>query len=126
MKFKDFINQEPQEPQVPLQEDKTVNYNGLTVYGDVLTVAVEKGQYNDLMGITISGNERTLTMRSAETIKADYAEEDWNIVEKLYNTIAEKRASQIEKLVYSFEKDLNKVVSEMDKDLKKLFKNKSK
>ena len=107
MKFSDLVN-----------EELSTDYNGLTVYGDLIKVDLRKSQYNDLMKIDISGSSH-LRMKSAEELKGDYREEDWDTIEKLWTKLADKYGKKIEKLTKQFEKDLNEIVYDMEKDLAK-------
>lgn len=99
-----------------LAEAKDFSEYGLTVDGEALSVSINKAKYNDLMEIEFKGNRVLSKVKSAESLKGEYREEDWNTIDKLYKKLTKKYAGEIEKLVNTFEKELNKVVIDFEKE----------
>ena len=111
--FKSFLNQQ-------LNEEKDSDYNGLSANGQLVTVEIKKGSANDVMQINIKGSKMLTKLRSAENIKDDYKEEYGINIEKFWAKLADKQSSKLEKLVQQFEKGLNNIIIEMEKDTEHL------
>lgn len=101
---------------IVISEDKDSSEYGLTVSGEALTVEIKQAKYNNLMDLTFSGSRMLAKVQSAETLKGEYREEDWNNIDKLYKKLTKKYANDIEKLVNKFETELNKVVIDFEKE----------
>ena len=63
------------------------------------------------MELSFSGTKTLTKLKSVETIKAQYVEEDWLTIEKLYSKITTEASKDLDKLVSSFEKDLNSIIN---------------
>ena len=63
------------------------------------------------MELSFSGTKTLTKLKSVETIKAQYVEEDWLTIEKLYSKITTEASKDLDKLVSSFEKDLNLIIN---------------
>lgn len=92
---------------------------GFRVYGEVLTVQLNQHTASNLMDLTFSGTRTLPRVKSVENIKAEYREEDWINIEKLYSKMNKKYGKEAEKLVKDFEAKLNKIVVEMEKETSK-------
>jgi len=103
-----------------LNEEKDSDYNGLSANGQLVTVEIKKGSANDVMQINIKGSKMLTKLRSAENIKDDYKEEYGINIEKFWAKLADKQSSKLEKLVQQFEKGLNNIIAEMEKDTEHL------
>ena len=103
-----------------LNEEKDSDYNGLSANGQLVTVEIKKGSANDVMQINIKGSKMLTKLRSAENIKDDYKEEYGINIEKIWAKLADKQSSKLEKLVQQFEKGLNNIIIEMEKDTEHL------
>lgn len=107
--FKDFIN-----------ESKQVDYNGIYVEGDTLNIRIVKSDNNNLMRLEFSGDKTLTKLPSAESLKSEYNSSDWGKIEKIWSGMAKKKSSDVEKLVFKFEKELKKIIDSMEKDLSEL------
>jgi len=102
-----------------ITEEVISDYNGLTVYGDLITLSLNKAKYNNLMEIEVSGKFTLSNLKSAERLKSEYSEEDWDTIEKIWNRLSEKYGNKIEKQIKKFEQDLNNTIIDMEKELEK-------
>ena len=109
-KFKDFVN---------INEEKWSDYNGMTVMGQFVKIKLEKAKYNNLMELKIEGNMPLIRLKSAESIKDDYNEKDWVKIEKIWAEMTKRESARLEKVVDTFEKELNKIVIDMEKEMSK-------
>jgi len=110
-KFKDFINN--------INEERDSDYNGLSAEGQMIRVQIQKAAKNNLMEIIVKANRPLVKLKSAESIKDEYREEDWIKIEKYWAKLAEVKSIELEKLVQDFEIKLNKIVIEMEKETAK-------
>ena len=108
MKFKEFLT-----------EDSHSDYNGVTIFGDLMTLSI-KQDYNDKLRLKIEAEAPLYRIKSVEDIKSEYQEKDWIEIEKIYEKIFNKESKDIEKLVKNFEKDLNKIIKSIEKETGKL------
>lgn len=100
-------------------EEVQSDFNGLTVYGDLITLDVRRAKFNNLMEILIKGNFTLSNLKSAERLKDEYREEDWDTIEKIWSKLSAKYGSKIEKQIKKFEQDLNNTIIDMEKELDK-------
>jgi hypothetical protein len=108
MEFKNFLT-----------EERYADVNGFTINGNLINLHIRKGKFNDLMEIKADGARMLTKLKSAETIKSEYNEEDWPTIEKIWEKTSNKRAKEAEKILAKFENELNKLVIEMEKDFSK-------
>jgi hypothetical protein len=100
-----------------LNETYDSSYTGLDAYGDLFNISIAQSKNNNLMEIVVQGRQTLSSIKSAETLKSEYQEKDWITIEKLWAKMAHKRGKEIDTLLHKFEKDLNKVVVQMQKDM---------
>lgn len=98
-----------------------INGAGLMAKGQVISVSVFKQRYNNLMEFIVDGQSILPKLKSADSIKDEYDEKDHDQIDKMYTQISETYSKEIEKLVVKFEKDLNNVISSMEKTINKTF-----
>lgn len=103
-----------------VNEEILTDYNGISVFGDFVHLFVQKAKNNDTMGIVINGTKHLSKMKSAESIKSEYAEKDWITIEKMWTNVAKKYESKISSIVQNFEKELIKITDDMTKDIKNI------
>lgn len=103
-----------------LHESKNSDYNGIYVQGDILDLKIQKSESNNLMKLEISGDKTLTKLPSVETLKSEYKSSEWVTLEKIWASKANKKSTEIEKLVNKFEKELTKIIYSMEKDLSNL------
>lgn len=102
-----------------LEESRKSNEYGLDVQGHLLDVSI-KMQKNKLVEISVYGKKTLVKLKSVETLKREYAEENHKEIENIWKELADRESAKIEKLVQKFEEDLNSIVVEMEKEIAKL------
>lgn len=102
-----------------LAEARSSNEYGLDVSGHLLDLSIKMAN-NKLVQINISGKKTLVKLKSVETLKREYTEEDHKEIEKIWKELADRESAKIEKLVQKFEDDLNSIVLEMEKEIAKL------
>lgn len=102
-----------------LNEERKSNEYGLDVSGHLLDLSI-KMQKNKLIEISVQGKKTLVKLKSVETLKREYAEENHKEIEKIWKNLAERESVKIEKLVQKFEDDLNSIIIEMEKEIAKL------
>ncbi len=75
---------------------------------------------NKLVEIIVQGKRTLVKLKSVETLKREYAEENHKEIEKIWKELSDKESVKIEKLVQKFEDDLNSIIVEMEKEIAKL------
>jgi hypothetical protein len=102
-----------------LNEERKSNEYGLDVSGHLLDLSI-KMQKNKLIEISVQGKKTLVKLKSVETLKREYAEENHKEIEKIWKNLAERESVKIEKLVQKFEDDLNSIIVEMEKEIAEL------
>ena len=82
------------------------DYIGITGYGDIITVNVKRAEHNELMLVEVTGGKILTKIKSADRIKGEYKEEDWNVIEKIYAKATKDASVHIKKAITEFEKNL--------------------
>lgn len=93
---------------------------GITAYGDILSVFIAKAKSNDLMELEIKGSKVLGKVKSLETLKGEYKEEDWDNLEKLYAKYTHNASTYVEKAIKEFEKNINIAIKNLELMSKKL------
>ena len=102
-----------------LREAKTSNEYGLSADGELIDLSIKMGK-NKLVEISIQGKRTLPKLKSVETLKREYSEENHKELEKIWKNLAEKESAKVEKLVKDFENNLNAIILEMEKEISKL------
>ena len=102
-----------------MNEERKSNEYGLDVSGHLLDLSI-KMQKNKLIEISVQGKKTLAKLKSVETLKREYAEENHKEIEKIWKNLAERESAKIEKLVQKFEDDLNSIIVEMEKEIAEL------
>lgn len=102
-----------------LAESRKSDEYGLDVQGHLLDLSIRM-QKNKLVQLEVSGKKTLVKLKSIESLKREYDEENHKELEKIWKGIAESESAKIEKLVQKFEEDLNEIVLEMEKEISKL------
>ena len=102
-----------------LNEERKSNEYGLDVAGAMLDVSVKMSK-NKLVEVQVQGKRTLPKLKSIETLKREYAEDNHKELEKIWKDLADKKSKLIEKLVLDFEKDLNSIIIDMEKEIAKL------
>ncbi len=102
-----------------LNEERKSNEYGLDVSGHLLDLSI-KMQKNKLIEISVQGKKTLVKLKSVETLKREYTEENHKEIEKIWKNLAERESVKIEKLVQKFEDDLNSIIVEMEKEIAEL------
>lgn len=100
-------------------EERDSSEYGLYASGDVISVYIKQAKFNNLMELEITGKKTLPKLKSSETTKNTYREEDWGNIEKLYKKLFEKQSGEVEKLVKKFEKDLFSIIQDIEKETNK-------
>ncbi len=95
------------------------NYNGLSVFGELVNVFIEKEANNNLMGFRVSGSSLLPKIKSVEATKDEYDEKDWLEIEKQYTEIMKKASSEIAQALSVFEKSLKTTIKKLEKTTNK-------
>ena len=102
-----------------LAEAKKSNEYGLEVQGELLDVSI-KMQKNKLVQVEVQGKRTLSNLKSIETLKREYSEDNHKELERIWKNLADKESAKIEKLVQKFEENLNSIIVEMEKEIAKL------
>ena len=102
-----------------LEESRKSNEYGLDVQGHLLDVSI-KMQKNKLVVVEVQGKRTLDKLKSIDTLKREYTEDNHKELERIWKNLAEKESAKIEKLVQDFEENLNNVILEMEKEISKL------
>lgn len=102
-----------------LNEERKSNEYGLDVSGHLLDLSVKMGK-NKLIEIFVHGKKTLVKLKSVETLKREYTEENHKEIENIWKELADRESAKIEKLVQKFEDDLNSIIIEMEKEIAKL------
>ena len=102
-----------------LREAKTSNEYGLNVDGELIDLSIKMGK-NKLVEISVQGKRTLPKLKSVETLKREYSEENHKELEKIWKDLSAKESIKIEKLLKDFEKNLNDVILEMEKEISEL------
>lgn len=92
---------------------------GFDANAELMDIRVRKEINNDLMYIEVKGKRVLPKLPSVEKLKGDYQEKYWDQLEKIYKTLTEKYGKRVDDLLHKFEKDLNKEIVQMEKELSK-------
>ena len=102
-----------------LREERKSNEYGLEVQGELLDVSI-KMQKNKLVQVEVQGKRTLSNLKSIETLKREYSEDNHKELERIWKDLADEKSKLIEKLVFDFEKDLNNIIIDMEKEISKL------
>ena len=102
-----------------LEESRKSNEYGLDVQGHLLDVSI-KMQKNKLVAVEVQGKRTLNKLKSIETLKREYSEDNHKELERIWKNLADKESTKIEKLVQQFEKDLNNIILEMQDEIDEL------
>ncbi len=102
-----------------LAEAKKSNEYGLEVQGELLDVSI-KMQKNKLVQVEVQGKRTLSNLKSIETLKREYSEDNHKELERIWKDLADEKSKLIEKLVFDFEKNLNNIIINMEKEISKL------
>ena len=102
-----------------LREARTSNEYGLNVNGELIDLSIKMGK-NKLVDVSIQGKRTLAKLKSVETLKREYSEENHKELEKIWKNLSERESVKIEKLVKDFENNLNNIILEMEKEISKL------
>jgi len=98
-----------------------------SIYEDSVYITLENfslflgaNQHNDLMKLSIEG-ERSLTkIKSLKELLKEYSENSESELKNYYYKLMNKYGKELEKLSKKFNDDINNVLKNLEKDLKKL------
>lgn len=102
MEFKEWLKEKR------LEEARTSNEYGLDVAGHLIDLSIKMSK-NKLVEVIIQGKKTLTKLKSIETLKREYTEDNYKELEKIWKDLAEKKSVKIEKLVKDFEEDLNSI-----------------
>ena len=102
-----------------MNEERKSNEYGLDVSGHLLDLSI-KMQKNKLIEISVQGKKTLVKLKSVETLKREYTEENHKEIESIWKNLANKESAKIERLVQKFEDDLNSIIVEMEKEIAEL------
>ena len=102
-----------------LEESRKSNEYGLDVEGQLIDLSI-KMQKNKLVEISVQGKRTLVKLKSIETLKREYTDDNHKELERIWKNLAEKESAKIEKLVQKFEENLNSIIVEMEKEIAKL------
>lgn len=102
-----------------LEESRKSNEYGLDVQGHLLDVSI-KMQKNKLIEVQVQGKRTLIKLKSIETLKREYTEDNHKELERIWKNLTDKESAKIEKLVQEFEESLNIIVIEMEREIGKL------
>ena len=102
-----------------LAEARKSNEYGLDVQGHLLDVSI-KMQKNRLVQIEVQGKKTLQKLKSIDSLKREYTEDNHQELERIWKNLAERKSAKIEKLVLDFEENLNNIILEMEREISKL------
>lgn len=102
-----------------LEESRKSNEYGLDIEGQLIDLSI-KMQKNKLVEISVQGKRTLVKLKSIETLKREYTEDNHKELERIWKNLAEKESAKVEKLVKDFEESLNNIILEMEKEIVKL------
>ena len=102
-----------------LEESRKSNEYGLDVQGHLLDVSIQM-QKNKLIEVSVQGKRTLSKLKSVETLKREYTEDNHKELERIWKNLADKESTKIEKLVQNCEKDLNNIILEMQDEIDEL------
>lgn len=102
-----------------LEESRKSTEYGLDVQGHLLDVSIQM-QKNKLIEVSVQGKRTLSKLKSVETLKREYTEDNHKEIERIWKNLAEKESAKVEKLVQDFEENLNNIILEMEKEIAKL------
>lgn len=73
-----------------------------------------------MVEVSIQGKRTLVKLKSVETLKREFTEDNHKELEKIWKDLSEKESVKIEKLVKDFENNLNNIILEMEKEISKL------
>lgn len=97
----------------------SVNYSadGFVVEGDIIDVKLDTSK--TLTTLEINGKKTISGIKDINKVKRSYGDEDAAKLEYMFSEIFKKNKDEVEKLVQQFEKDLQKVLNDTQKELRK-------
>lgn len=99
-----------------LNEERKADEYGLNVSGHLIDLSIRMGK-NKLVEVQIQGKRTLQQLKSIETLKREYSEDNFKELEKIWKNLADKESKKIEKLVQDFEENLNTIILEMEKEI---------
>ena len=102
-----------------LNEERKSNEYGLDVEGQLIDVSIKMGK-NTLVEVVVQGKRTLAKLKSIETLKREYTEDNHKELERIWKNLADKESKKIEKLVQDFEENLNNIIIEMEREITKL------
>jgi hypothetical protein len=102
-----------------LNEERKSNEYGLEVEGQLLDMSLKMNK-NKLIEVQVQGKRTLLKLKSIETLKREYSEDNHKDIEHIWKDLADKKSKLIEKLVLDFEKELNDIIIDMEKQIDKI------
>ena len=102
-----------------LNEERKFNEYGLGVAGHLIDVSIKMGK-NKLVEVEVQGKRTLAKLKSIETLKREYTEDNFKELEIIWKNLADKESKKIEKLVQDFEENLNNIILGMEKEIDKL------
>lgn len=102
-----------------ITESRKTDEYGIIINGELLDVSLKMSK-NNLIQINVNGKRTLPELKSIEILKKEYEETSYKELEKFWSTLSEKNAKLIENLVTNFEKNLNDIIINMQKEVNKL------
>jgi len=102
-----------------ITEDRHSSENGFSASGQTVSVEIKTPHNSSLMKLEVKGSTSLSSLKSSEELKREYREEDWGTIDKIWNSISDEYSKELEKLVIDFEKDINNILKDIEKRLKK-------
>ncbi len=99
-----------------LNEERKADEYGLNVSGHLIDLSIRMGK-NKLVEVQVQGKRTLQQLKSIETLKREYSEDNFKELEKIWKNLADKESKKIEKLVQDFEENLNTIILEMEKEI---------
>ena len=99
-----------------LNEERKADEYGLNVSGHLIDLSIRMGK-NKLVEVQVQGKRTLQQLKSIETLKREYTEDNFKELEKIWKNLADKESKKIEKLVQDFEENLNTIILEMEKEI---------
>lgn len=94
----------------------------ISVDGDIGSLFLGKAKNNNLTELDIKIKRMTVFIKSLESVKGYFRDEDDTKIEKLYSTVEKKYNAKLTDLYRKFERDLNMTLFDMGNDINKTFK----
>lgn len=99
-----------------LQESRKSDECGFVINGQLIDISLKMGK-SSLISVEISGKRTLPELKSIDRLKKEYNDSSHKELEKFWSKLSEKNAKSIENLVNAFEKNLNDIIINMQKDV---------